>query len=281
MGARFTGTIPEQAVSDYKFGISAFTVSQRYKIPYVTFRNLLKSRGIPLRNLSESAVARQIQNLSKPRLGNLEKLGILNDSVVDMYKSGKSALEISQELKVSRESLTRFLRRKLGDLRTIRQAQELRMQRTTKEQRKQMTSAAHDAVRGIKFTEHRLVRRAQAKQSKNKMTEKEISYFQGFKKAGLSLVSQYAIGKYNVDFACPKARVAVEIDTAWSTWTPGKKFKKQTEKESALNQMGWRCIFLVSSASNRGRQYVVDDFLDCVAIIKDRRRRAGKPLLSL
>ena len=96
--------------------------------------------------------------------------------------------------------------------RTQLEANRLRMSRLDVEARTKITRAANAATRGSHRTAADLNRRAAYKARCCRVSGIEKVFLDAFGVAGLHPVPQYAIGRYNVDFAFPERKLVVEID---------------------------------------------------------------------
>lgn len=177
-----------------------------------------------------------------------------------------SELEVARRLSTTRIVVRRRLIEMGIKPRNSSQASRIRMERTSPEQRSQLTTAAHDAVRGRQRSTEALHTAALSRQGKftNSMLttgERQLRNYLG--QFNIDMTPQVAVGPYNVDFAL--APVAVEV--LGGTWHEGK-VRHRVRTPYILNQ-GWLLIFIWhcrgSRISPKAAEYVV-------ATLKETRR---------
>lgn len=151
-----------------------------------------RERNIPLRGRRQT-----IPNLSM---------------LVDRYINGQSEKSICQEFGFSRSVFRRRLIENGITPRSGSDSMRLRWQRATPEQRIQMTSNAHTAMRGKKRSTEDLKSRALGKElARSHSTPVEDSLALRLNQCGFMVTQQKAIGLYNVDIALHTPPIAIEI----------------------------------------------------------------------
>lgn len=180
-----------------------------------------------------------------------------------LHADERSVLTIARELGCSRPTVVKALLA-LGLVpRDSSAANAIRMAREGVGGRSRLTAAAHAAVRGTKRADADLERRAAGKALRPKLSAVERIFLAAFHRVGLRPVPQYAVGKFNVDFAFPAQRVAVEVDPGRWHSTP-RKVAQDTAKRAHLEAVGWTIARWSGSAirtSNPGLRAVADEFV--------------------
>lgn len=139
------------------------------------------------------------------------KIAIDTDNLIERYKAGESVLKMSNELGVSRGVITNRLAELGLSIRTGSEAMKLRMQKLTSEERLQLASAAHNAVRGKQMPDSLKLARAITIEKQGKISKYEAQFGAYLSALGIEFVYQKSVGIYNVDIAIPESSIAVEI----------------------------------------------------------------------
>ena len=161
--------------------------------------------------------------------------------IVNLYINGVSELALSKRFGVSRCTIRGRLVAAGIQPRTQSESEAVKWKQMSKEARQHQVKAAHDKVRGMTRTHDNLVNRAIGVQAKAKMSKFEQLFFEAFTKAGVSVIPEYAIDVFNIDFAIPEKRVAIEVDGGnWHTSSVKSKYDRR--KEAFLKQIGWHII---------------------------------------
>jgi very-short-patch-repair endonuclease len=152
----------------------------------------------------------------------------------------KSLLAISEELGVSREFVSRWLTNFNVPLRSASSVMKLRHSNMTSEERKALASKAHEAVRGSnRFTHSNLIR-SMTVNRKAKMSKWEKWFAKWLIDADMfDFVFSFPIDVFNIDFAFPEHKIAIEIDGG-SWHTTDRKRAQDTKKDEFLTSEGWR-----------------------------------------
>jgi hypothetical protein len=130
----------------------------------------------------------------------------INAIFAKLHSDGQTVQSIAAEYGICRQSVQSRIILAGGIIRGIKDAQKLRMSKTTPEYRQQITKAAHDAVRGTKYTEERHIKMA----SHGRIIGfGEFELADEFIKRGYAIEAQKPCGKYNIDIAIHS--IAVEI----------------------------------------------------------------------
>jgi very-short-patch-repair endonuclease len=147
--------------------------------------------------------------MAAPLRGNEPDL----DKLIEDYLAGRSILQLSKELGVSRPTITRRLQRAGIEIRDMSDAHKV-MWSTLKHDRGAMErhlGKAWDATRGREVGDRALL--AQHHFERQNQT---VGMFEGelaghLRLAGVDVKQQFAVGRYNLDLALDEPAVAVEI----------------------------------------------------------------------
>lgn len=115
-------------------------------------------------------------------------------------------------------------------------------------QRAALMTKATDAIRGSKRTHYDLCKRARTKQDRAKLSKDETAILAALHAANLRPIPEYAIDKFNVDFAFPDERLAVEYNGGNWHNTP-KKRSEDDAKALYLRANGWNVLVFNSSTN--------------------------------
>ena len=131
--------------------------------------------------------------------------------IIQLFQDGVSVKAIAEQLHVDRN----VIYKRMADVglqpRTGSEANLIRFQNSTKEERQRITAAAHAAVCGSRRTEEDLCKRAQGVMRQACSNKWECAVQMGLTDVGLPTIPQYAIGKYNVDLLIAETPFAVEV----------------------------------------------------------------------
>lgn len=163
------------------------------------------------------------------------------ESIIADYLSGESEKALAEKYGISRNVIRGRLLEKGVEPRGRRDAMLIRMGKLSRKERKQLTSAAHDAVRGRPQTHERKLRRAQRAQENIGYTL--IGHGEDFLanvmiERGVRFVRQAAIGIYNTDFLV--GSVAVEL-----TSDPGLSHRRRENFERRVKYISDQNILLL------------------------------------
>jgi very-short-patch-repair endonuclease len=119
----------------------------------------------------------------------------------------------------------------------------LRMSKLNDEERKRLTNAAHESLRGKKQPLTQKLNRARTAERNQKLSKLEIKFVEAFREAGVEIAPIHAVGIYCIDIAIPAAKIAVEIHGG--NWhLSAKKQRQDALKLFALSRKGWLVIYL-------------------------------------
>ena len=164
-----------------------------------------------------------------------------NREIAEFYLTGTSINKLAKAYAVSRTAITQRLEAMKINTRTQSESEFLKWQQMTPEQREKQVQAAHNINLGRK---HSLSERKQAavtRQFTHILSDNEIKFKQLFAEFDLFPVTEFPLGIYNLDFAFPVSKLAIEVDGG--NWHASElKSRYDTGKEVLLSKQGWRII---------------------------------------
>jgi len=173
--------------------------------------------------------------------GEFVGLKLPNQKIAEQYRNGVSVKALAAKYSVSRGVIrTRLLDLKIP-IRGIREASHLFVSQQPKERWIKQTEAAHKASKGRRARLEERVKRAQTNQALSKMNETEQKIFDVFEAANIKVIPQYALQGYNIDFAVPEWKLAIEIDGGNWHASPSKRTQDRG-KEVLLSNREWGLI---------------------------------------
>lgn len=164
------------------------------------------------------------------------------DDMLKLYHSGRSVNNLAHHYGCSRGVICNRLRKAGIKPRNRSEGMFLRMSQTSASERKRLSAAAHDAVRGASHTDEHRIKIAQTIEQ-NAITYGNASRIENiaremFIARGFDVTPQRAIDRYNVDLAIDTNRVAVEIFGGhWHT--SGGHAKRFRRRFDAIINAGW------------------------------------------
>lgn len=164
------------------------------------------------------------------------------DEIVRLYIEEKVSVKaLSIRYGVSRGTIKNRLRERGASIRGLDRSQQIIWDKMTPAQREAQYRAAHEATRGKKAPKEKRIRDAIGKQRVAKMSLLELKFAKVFEEHGIKVIPQYALDIYNLDFAIPDIKLAIEIDGG--NWhNSSSKRKHDRGKEVILKKRGWDLI---------------------------------------
>jgi len=243
----------------YAAGQNIRQLAAEYGIPYITFYDWVRRNGLRLRPQSETV-----------RLARAHSHAEIADAAVAMYRAGASELAVARRLGVDRLVIKRLLSRAGVQRRNGSEANRLRFQRMTADERCQLAAAAHAATRGKPKSEDVLHRSAITKQrTLSKVGNGERLFVGWLQERGLAPVLQLAVGRYNLDIAIHP--VAVEIHM-----TPQNPLAllRTRQRIKRLTELGWHVLYVWVSK----RHFLSKAAADDAVAFRERAKRDPSPI---
>lgn len=135
--------------------------------------------------------------------------------ILDMYNSGMWKKDIAKKIGCLSEGKIGTILEELGVPKAATRSESMsnRLERMTPEERSNLTEAAHNKVRGMKWSNDSLIRGALGKEKAARMDSiSEKVLYDALVKKGITPIIQKAFWKYNVDFLI--GNLAVEVTGA-------------------------------------------------------------------
>ena len=77
-----------------------------------------------------------------------------------------------------------------------------------------------------------------------RQSDQERDFLNALRDAGLSPSPEFPVARYNIDFAFPSVKLAVELDPLWHH--SGRKARSNVKKDAVLESLGWTVLRLES-----------------------------------
>ena len=137
----------------------------------------------------------------------------IKDILYDFHwKEELPALTIAKLFEISRQTVIRLMDDYKIPRRSIREDNHRRFKNMPLEKRKKYTENANKAMRGRLTPVIERNRRAKTLQAICKLSKHEQPFFEFLKHNGFNPVPLYAIAIFNIDFAFPEEKIAIELD---------------------------------------------------------------------
>jgi len=164
------------------------------------------------------------------------------DEIVQLHWSEDMPVKkICKKFHVSRIVINRILREAGVGHRNHSEARKVHWKHMTPKERIKEMSKLHDKIRGTHRTIENLEKRAKTRQFTVKLSKLEQTFLDAFQDAGINVVPQYAVSKFNIDFAITNRKIAIEIDGGhWHQ--SSRKLAQDWQKETFLREEGWTVI---------------------------------------
>ena len=197
----------------------------------------------------------------------MNRINLDVDDIVKLYKSGLSEKALAERLNVNRGTIRRRLVQSGVVCRGRSESAYLRMSSLTAEERQRLAGAAHDAIRGKKYTYEELVNRAKAKEgSVGKLSAYERELASELDARGIPFVPQKALGKYNLDFFVGDS-VAFEIFGGnWHFY--GDHARSFTERDEFIRDCGILPVYCVVAHRSFNAVAVCDYLVGVLDILR-------------
>jgi len=182
----------DNLISRYQAGEPVKELLGQRNVSQTTFYRLLNSRGIPR------------CQLRKP---------LPEAEIISRYLAGESELSLARAFNIARNAIRRRLIEVRIKPRSGSEANIIRISKMSPQERHEITSSAHIAVRGRRKTTSEKLRHARTVEAKGlHISTVESILADMLRERGINnFIQQKAIGIYNVDIAIKRPRLAVEV----------------------------------------------------------------------
>lgn len=181
----------DNLIEAYREGTSAQDLRKRFPISVTQFYRILKEAGVAVHG-----PRREIDAIA----------------LVSRYRAGESELALAHAFGVSRSLVRKRLIEAGVDPRDRSKANCQRMANLTVQGRKDLTSAANQAMRGRKATpEQQALHAVTFQNTLGYSTSDEMILMEWLEARGATCTAQFAIGPYNIDIAIHEPPIAVEL----------------------------------------------------------------------
>ncbi len=187
----------------------------------------------------------------------------LKEELIELYINKKlSSKHIAKMYNIGGEAIRKRLSYFNIPIRTTSEANYARFENSTQEERNEIVRKANIAMRGSKVKHETKIKIAKARENKlNQMSKHEKVFYdtipQSIKE---QLIFNYALDKFNIDFAAPRLKLAIEIHGG--NWHNGhkRKIKQDKEKHKHLSKNNWNLIVIWSKDLEIGINNVISLF---------------------
>lgn len=164
--------------------------------------------------------------------------------IITAYLSGESENALAKRFKTSRVVIRRILNLNSIQIRDNATANRVMMAKRTTAENLRNTQAAHMATRGKPQPESLIYRIAIGKErTLPNVSHAERIVADGLQEAGINIIPQKAVGKYNIDIAIPEFSIAVEIfGGKWHLY--GNHARRFRERFDYIINAGWLPIII-------------------------------------
>lgn len=173
--------------------------------------------------------------------GTFSRIDLPIEIISRLYNSGLSELALAKQFFVSRGAIRQRLIETGTRIRGQSDAELLKWSKMSEQQRLYQVKAAHDAVRGTKYSREVGVKKALMRQQSPFLSPLEQQLLNVFTQCGIKVVPQFALEIYSIDFAIPEIKLAIEVDGGNWHDSPAKR-SHDTGKEVLLSNRNWKLI---------------------------------------
>lgn len=160
-------------------------------------------------------VYRHLDRAGVERTGNRTRLPV--EEIISKYRDGASLLSLSNEYDIARHAIKLRLRENGVEIRGASEANKLRMQDLSPEERSKLTDAANRARRELSDQQERELARKQAKtkeRTKSKVGQRERRFAQWLRECGYEPTLQKAVDVYNIDICVGTVAIEVHVHSS-------------------------------------------------------------------
>jgi very-short-patch-repair endonuclease len=236
------------------------SVADQLNVPRRLLKQHLVERGTFRTN--GTALAR-----ARGEATRMDKRAVPTGDICDDYLRGVSEAEIARIYGVSRATISTALRKANVPRRGPAEANRLMMSKRSPEENLRNTQAAHEAVRGRRWTVEERLQAAQRRHGKVSTEPYELLYSAWLRLRGVDSIPQHAIGPYNCDLAV--GDVAVEIFGGhWHGYSHHA--STFTERARYILDQGWNLVIVWVDAPRKRLAEPSADYI--VAFVEESRR---------
>ena len=187
------------------------------------------------------------------------------DYFIKEYFSGKSVKWLATQYGTCRQVIVRILNEHGITQRNRSQSMFNRMAQLNSKERKQLSQAAHDAVRGMTHSEESKIKRAfNHEQTKIRKGWGENQLITWLQKRSYKPIWQKAVNIYNIDIAIPPVAVELLIAAAHPLCRPSDR-----KKIEYLTNHGWFVLYICL----RHRRYFTEAIADYIVFVLNSVKR--------
>lgn len=199
------------------------TIAQRFNVGSTTMFRLFAKLGIDRRKVGQPKE-------NRPSNEELRKL-----YVDDLLGSS----ELSKMFDCHFVTILKWLREANVTIRNTSEAQKVCMSKRTYEEKLKFSEASRNTEGFKKQSPEKRIKYANTMQKNCKLSKYEKIFLDELNKNGIETIPQYAIYIFNIDFAIPDLKLAIEVDGGNWHSTSKKKIESDTKKEKYLSKIGW------------------------------------------
>lgn len=237
-------------------------VADRLNVPKRALLERLKERGT-------ARDMRVANNLARNR-GEVTRVldaGIPAGDICDAYERGVSENELSKTYGLTRHRIGNVLKQAGVVRRSNGDANRLMVATRTPEENARNVKAAHEAVRGRRWTPAEYERHARTRHGQVTCEPYELLFAAWLRLRGIETVPQHALGPYNCDLAADP--VAVEIFGGfWHAY--GKHAETFAERSRYILDQGWNLVIVWVDVP---RKRLAEPSADYIAAFIEQSRR--------
>lgn len=227
----------DEAIKLYESGDGGYQrIARSLGVSHKVLRVRLAERGTLRDQHTANAVAR-----SRGTETRRKQRGLPEGDICDAYIAGASENRLASQYGVYRMTITRILLRGGIERRGIAEANRVMMAERTPEENARNAVAAHDAVRGRRWSPEEKLAHAASLHGRHPGFALELLYDAWLRLRGIESVPQHVIGPYNCDLGA--APVAVEI--FGGNWHgTGRHAATFAERSQYILDQGWNLMIV-------------------------------------
>lgn len=210
----------------YQQGATISSLAEQFGCNHKTIRRALKMSGI--------ATPKRRGGLPKPDADTLRR---------EYWEERQPSTMLAQKYGVSFGSICKWLQEYDIPRRSFSEAKKLDWERWDDTDRLKLTAASRAVLNWEEPSHAHLCQRAQGRERKKRLSTYEAMLLPALQARGLNPIAQFAIDKFNIDFAFPEQLLAVELHGGCWHNTPKKKAFDEA-KRLFIEPLGWRILVI-------------------------------------